>query len=266
MISGRTTVYAILAHPVDHVQTPQALNRMFKLEGHDGVMVPMDIMPSALETAFLALRGMQNLGGAVITIPHKVPAVRLCDRLSARARIAEAVNVVRRGLDGALYGDLLDGEGFVSGLRLAGIPVKGRRAFIVGAGGAGSAIASSLANHGVAHLTVINRSPDRAKAVVGRLATSFPGLSLADTGTPAGHDLVINATMLGLSPADPLPLRPDELTPDMTIADVIMTPKITPLLRAAQALGCRTHSGRWMLEGQLSQIFDFLTQPAGRPE
>lgn len=260
-ISGHSRIFAIVARPVHHVRTPQALNALFKARGYDGILVPIDVAPDeGLAAAMAALRSFGNWGGFVVTVPHKTAAASLCDRLAPRAEAAGAVNVIRREPDGSLTGDLLDGVGFVRGLREAGFDPGGKRVFLAGAGGAASAIAFALAEAGVSGLTVVNRSPAKAAELAARLRRRFPAVPIDVEGTPAGHDIVVNGTSLGLGSDDPLPLDPQFLEPGMLVAEVIMSPEETGLLRAARDRGCLVHPGRAMLEGQITEIFDFLTK------
>jgi shikimate dehydrogenase len=242
MISGRTRIFAIIADPVAHVRTPQALNALFEREGQDAVIVPLQIAAADLETGVAGLRAMRNLGGLVVTVPHKSAVSVLCDTVSERARLAGAVNVVRKEADGALAGDLLDGEGFAAGLEQAGVALAGKRAFLAGAGGAASAIAFALAERGVARLTIANRSQDKAEALARRLAPLFPDLALSTEAGPEDHDIAINATSLGLKEGDPLPFDPARLPAGALVAEVVMQPDI-----------------KRMLDGQLDAICDFLT-------
>ncbi|NHN83332.1 shikimate dehydrogenase [Acetobacter musti] len=259
-ITGKTKLFATLGYPVGHVLTPQKMNALFAERHYDGVMVAVAATPGQdLARVVAAFRAMRNFGGAVVTVPHKTGIVTLCDHLSPRAANAGAVNVIRREADGSITGDLLDGVGFVTGLQNAGETLKDRRVLLAGAGGAALAIAFALAEAGVAHITVTNRSQDRLDALISRLKNSFPRLSVSANDLSEGHDIAINATSLGLRENDPLPIAPEHLRPPMLVAEVVMMPEQTGLLKAAGWAGCRTHSGRHMLTGQLSAIFDFLT-------
>ncbi|MGV6875667.1 shikimate dehydrogenase family protein [Pseudochelatococcus sp. B33] len=258
-VTGRTRVLAILADPVVHVKAPPAINRIARERGKDAVMVPFEVAPEDLAGAFDALRRLKNFDGGIVTVPHKTAAVRLCDDISPAARAVGAVNVIRRTPEGLIVGDALDGIGFVAGLLAADIDVGGRSAYLVGAGGAANAIAFALVDAGVARLTLANRTRDKAAALRGRILAGHPGADVRIGGAdPSGHDLVINGTSLGMRPGDPLPLDGAGLAPDMTVAEVVMEPEITPLLDIARDKGCRIHPGRPMLDRQLSLMADFF--------
>jgi shikimate dehydrogenase len=258
-ISGRTRLFGIVADPVGHVRTPQAFNARFAAQGKDAVLVPFHVAPAGLATMFAAFRVMRNFGGAIVTVPHKSAAVDLCDEVSESGRVVGAVNTIRRDADGRIAGDMFDGEGFVEGLRQEGIEPRGLTAHLSGVGGAGSAIAFALARAGVAHLTLANRTLRKAEELVERLRTLVPGIDVrVGTASPAGHQLVVNATSLGLRDADPLPLDVAALTPDMTVAEIIMIPEQTRLIAEARRRGCRVQLGRHMLDAQLHLMAQFM--------
>lgn len=258
-ISGSTRILAIVADPVGHVRTPQVFNARFTARGSDAVMIPIHVDSAGLPSAFAAFRAMRNLIGVVVTVPHKTSAVALCDDVGETGRAVGAVNTVRREPDGRLVADMFDGEGFVGGLRSEGIEPAGQRVYLAGAGGAANAIAFGLAASGVDRLTVANRTARKAEELVGRLRQHFPALDARVGGqSPAGHDLVVNATSLGLRLDDPLPLDVGGLTPDMIVAEIIMRPEQTALLQHAAQRGCRIHLGRHMLDRQIELMARFM--------
>ncbi|MFW7268761.1 shikimate dehydrogenase family protein [Gluconacetobacter sp. Hr-1-5] len=265
MIGGKTKLFGLVGHPVGHVRTPQAMNALFERNGLDAVMVPFDVPAADLAGALGGLFRVRNFEGAVVTVPHKMAVSALCRDLTPRARLAGAVNVLRRVGEDAFAGDMLDGEGFVAGLAAAGHPVAGRRICIVGAGGAASAIAVALAERGPARLTLINRSRERLLALRERLVSGFPEVDVGIGQAVAGHDLVVNATSLGLRADDPLPFDPEQVGPGVLVAEVIMTPEITPILHAAARRGAAIHPGRAMLDGQLEAIFRYFSEERADP-
>ncbi|NYT64493.1 shikimate dehydrogenase [Alcaligenaceae bacterium] len=259
MITGSTKLYAIVADPIAQVKTPEVLNSYFAKQNMDAVLVPVHVDVNGLAAVFTAFRSMKNLGGVIVTVPHKTVAAQLCDDLGPAGRAIGSVNVIRRMPDGSLLGDTFDGAGFVSGLCRQGHDPKGKRALLVGSGGAAGAIAFSLAQAGVASLTIANRTRAKAQDIVDRVAAVFPQVTLlVGAADPTGHDLVINATSLGMQASDPLPLDVSRLTPGMVVAEIIMKPEQTPLLLAAQDKGCFVHYGKHMLEQQVNLIAQFM--------
>ncbi|MCL4764997.1 MAG: shikimate dehydrogenase [Hyphomicrobiaceae bacterium] len=259
MITGNTRVLGIIGDPVAHVRTPQIMNAQFAGHGIDAVIVPMHVAGAGLASVLAAARQLQNLAGLVVTVPHKTAVVDLCDEVRAEARLVGAANAIRRSRDGRLVCDMFDGQGFLGGLLAQGIDSAERRVLLLGAGGAASAIAITLAGRGVGTLTIANRTRDKARALAARVAAAFPACRVTDgPPDPTGHDLVVNATSLGLRADDPLPLDPDLLRPDMTVAEVVMKPERTAFIEAAQARGCRVHTGRHMLDAQVRLLAGFL--------
>jgi shikimate dehydrogenase len=173
-ITGNTRLYGIVADPVSQVKTPQTMRKVFDKRGTDGVLVPMHVAPEGLPAFVQALRGVLNFGGMIATVPHKTAMVDLCDDITPAARLVGAVNIVRRNADGSLSGDILDGQGFLAGLRQHGIEPSGMRVFLSGAGGAAKAIAFALADAGVGCLDFYNRTPAKAQDIIARLQAVYP--------------------------------------------------------------------------------------------
>jgi len=261
-ITGTTRIFGVLADPIHHVKAPQLINALFAAHDFDGVLVPIHVSPEDLGTVLTGLRRQQNFEGFIATIPHKMAMVAHCDELTDAARAVGAVNIVRRLPDGRLRGGMLDGDGFVAGLRSRGIEPAGMSAWLAGAGGAANAIAWALAEAGVSRLTVYNRTADKAQALIERTARARPGLPMAlGSPDPSGHDLIVNATSLGMHPEDPLPVDASRLQPGQTVAEIIMQPAETPLLAAAAAKGCRAHPGLPMLACQIALMASFMGAP-----
>ena len=258
-IGAATRVFGIVADPIAHVRTPQLFNELAAAHGIDAAMVPMHVAPEDLVAFMRGLRGWRNFGGLIATVPHKTAMPALCDTLTERARMADAVNAVRRERDGSLAGDLLDGEGFVGGLRARAIEPRGMDVWMAGAGGAASAIAFALIEAGAARLSIYNRTLARAAALAARLTAAFPVARIEVTeAPPQSCDLIVNATSLGMHDGDPLPVDAAALRPGMIVAEIIMSPATTPLLAAAARRGCRIHPGLPMLEAQIEAMARFM--------
>lgn len=258
-ISGKTGLLCILADPIAQVRTPQLVNQLLREQGDDAVMMPMHVAPAGLADTMRALRGTKNLWGMVVTVPHKMDVVALCDEVEPDAQAIGAVNVVRRESDGRLVGAMLDGLGFLRGLNPFGRPVRGSAIYMAGAGGAANAIAFALAQAGAARLTVHNRSRARIDALADRLRVQYPAIDVvAGTDDPSGHDIVINATSLGMKAGDALPLNADRLQAGQLVADIIMEPAVTRLLAMARDRGCEIYGGLGMLQGQVADMVAFF--------
>nr|AXL05397.1 shikimate dehydrogenase [uncultured bacterium] len=262
MISGTTRLYVVLGDPVTQVRSPGLLNPLFARLGVDAVLVPVHAKPGDLAQVVGGLRGIGNLDGIFVTVPHKTAAAGLADRRSPMVEITGSANALRREADGGWYAENFDGLGFVAGLAGAGHDPAGERVALVGAGGAGSAIAAALLAAGVDRLSVCD--PDTAKlhALRDRLDAHWPGRTATSAEPDTdGAGLVVNATPLGLDPGDPLPFRPRLLPPGCVVADIIMKPRETRLLREAAELGHPVHYGMHMLDGQLDSYRAFFGLP-----
>jgi shikimate dehydrogenase len=209
---------------------------------------------------------MENFGGANVTLPHKEQAAALVDTLTQEAASVGAVNTVVVKGD-RLLGANTDGQGFLRSLHeeAAFLP-RGRRAVILGAGGAARAVAVSLAEAGAEEMVIVNRTVERAKSLaefVNRgTGVSAVGLGLDDPRMPAvvsNCALLVNATSAGLGTSDPLPIDPALLRPGMLVYDLIYRPRETALLREAKRRGCRVLGGLGMLLYQGVLAFELWT-------
>ena len=258
-VTGRTRIWGILADPISHVKTPQMINAVAAERGVDGLMIPIHVSSDNLAAMVKGLKGMKSLGGFVVTVPHKAAIVDLLDEVSASARLIGAVNTVRREDDGRLVGEMLDGIGFVKGLKEAGIDPAGQSAYLAGAGGAANAIAFALIDAGVTHLTIANRTQAKVEDLIRRIKIAYPKADLRiGTSDPSGHALVVNGTSLGLRTGDALPFEADHLQAGQIVAEVIMDPEETAIMARAKAKGCRVHPGKPMLASMRYLIADFM--------
>lgn len=263
-ITGNTRVFGIVADPIAQVRTPEVLNAYFTAHGIDAVMVPLHVPAAGLAQAWQGMRAMRNLGGWIVTVPHKNAVASLCDALGPAASVIGAVNAVRRLDDGRLVGDMFDGAGFVGGLRGQGHDPAGRSVLLVGAGGAAAAIAHALAQAGVGRLGIANRTLARADEIAQRVRQAFPDADVqACDADPRGYDMVVNATSLGMRPDDALPLDVNLLDARTLVAEIIMKPAETPLLQVAKQRGCPIHAGRHMLDAQAALMARFLLGEPG---
>lgn len=234
-------------------------NALFRERQVDAVMVPLHVHPDNFLPALSVLRSVENLAGLVVTVPHKLAAARALARRSQRAEVAGAVNVLRP-CPGGWDGDLLDGEGFLSGLARQGIDPRGKHCAIVGAGGAGTAITLALCERAAAAVSVCDIDRDRTITLAQRLADAGHAVRIAAPDSET--DLVVNATPLGMADGDALPIDLAALAPHAIVADVVMKPPVTQLLRQAARRGHRTVEGRHMLDGQAELIWRFFRLPA----
>jgi shikimate dehydrogenase len=267
MISGKTTLIAHIGYPTEAFKAPMIYNPYFDRAGIDAVVVPMGVTPDDFPTFLRPLFRLSNIRGALITMPHKITTVALVDDVTPTALIAGSCNAVLKRPDGSLLGDMFDGTGFVRGIERKGRPLKGARALVVGAGGVGSAIAASLAAAGVSALAIFDANAASAEALGDRLRLHYPKLDVT-TGSkdPAGFDVVVNATPLGMKAGDPLPMDIDRISPKTFVGEVVMKQEFTPFLSAAKSKGCQVQVGTDMLFEMIPAYLEFFGFPTTTPE
>ncbi|WP_337286369.1 shikimate dehydrogenase [Candidatus Methylomirabilis sp.] len=259
-------LFILFGDPVGHSLSPAMQNAALQAAGIDGLYIPWRVKGADLPTAFESLRGMENFGGANVTLPHKEQAAALVDTLTQEAALVGAVNtVVAR--DGHLLGANTDGQGFLRSLHdeAAFLP-HGKSAVILGAGGAARAIAVSLAEAGAEEIVIVNRTIERAQSLAEfvnrKIRASAIGLGLDDPRISAkvrDCALVVNTTSVGLTPSDPPPINPTLLRPGALVYDLIYRPQETALLREAKKRSCRVLGGLGMLLYQGALAFELWT-------
>jgi len=267
MIDGNTEIIAHIGFPTHAFKAPMIYNPWFEKAGVNAIVVPMGCRahdyPDFLRTVFK----LANIRGALITMPHKVTTVGLLDEVLPTAAIAGSCNAVRRLPDGRLQGDMFDGEGFVRGLLRKGLALKGARALVVGSGGVGSAIAASLAAAGVAGLGLFDVHAGSAQGLGERLRQHYPALEVAvGSNDPAGYDLVVNATPMGMNAGDAMPMDISRIASDAFVGEVVMKTEMTAFLAAAQTQGCRVQIGTDMLFEQIPAYLEFFGFPSTTPD
>lgn len=259
MITGKTLLIAHLGFPTETFKSPLIYNPFFEKADIDAVVVPMGVRAADFPSFLPELFKLNNIRGALVTMPHKMTVLELADEVSPTARIAGAANVLRKQDDGRLIADMFDGEGFVRGVLRKGRELDRTSALVIGAGGVGSAIAASLAAAGVAQIGLVDPKRGAAESLSGRLSGQYPDLTVrTGSADPTGYDLVVNATPLGMTDGDPLPIDVNLLSPTTFVGEVVMKSAVTPFLRAARERGCPTQVGVDMLFEQVPANLEFL--------
>jgi len=256
-IDGETAFFPIIGHPIGQVKSPASLSQIMADRGHNGMVVPIHVLPEDLPGWLAQAAAVQNCPGIVVTVPHKAPCLAFCSRVTARARAAGAVNIMLRR-DGGWIGDATDGQGYMDGIAAQGFDVAGKPALLVGTGGAGSAIAYEILARGASELALHDIDAARRDALIARLDAAFPGRVRIGGTDPRGFALVANATPLGMREGDPLPVEAGLLTAEQFVADVVTRPAIPPLIAAARATGCGTMPGSGMFEAQAVLLAELL--------
>lgn len=258
--TGKARVALTIGHPIAQVRSPSAVNAELARRGLDAVLVPMDVEPPDLAAALGIVRRWRNCSGAIVTVPHKIPAAAMVERLSPRAELLGAVNIVRRAADASLEGDMVDGDGFLAALAATGGTAHGASVVMFGGGGVGLALLLALIHAGARTIAIHEPNEERRQALV-RVAARIGAsdrLSLDAMAALPSADIAINATPLGMSPGDPLPFDPRLLQKGAHVADVVTSPEVTPLLREALACGLSIQTGRAMAEAQMPAQIQYL--------
>ncbi len=266
MINGHTELIAHIGYPTHTFKSPMIYNPWFEKQGINAIVVPMGCKPEDYPGFLRSVFTLTNIRGALITMPHKVVTVGLLDEVTPTVRVAGACNAVKRLPDGRLVGDQFDGAGFVRGVLRKGLQLAGARVLVVGSGGVGCAIAASLAGAGIAHISLFDVHAASAEALGQRIRDNYPAIDVR-TGhnDPAGFDLVVNATPMGMNEGDPLPIDVNRLEPGTFVGEVVMRTEMTAFLTAAAARGCPVQVGSDMLFEMIPaylEYFGFATTTA----
>lgn len=257
---GATRLYFIIGDPIAQVKAPAGLTREFEHRGSNAIVVPLQLRSASVEAGIAAIAQAVNVDGLIATIPHKFALAKFCATLSERSKFLGVANVARRNPDGSWHGDMLDGEGFADAIASAGCATNGNRALVVGAGGAGSAIALSLLDRGVATLAVHDVDIERRDALLAKLTRRFGDRVEVSSVDPGDADIVVNATPLGMVAGDPLPIDISRLAAAVFVGDVVTVPEMTPLLMAAREKGCAIQTGVGMFEGSVGLMANFFSR------
>jgi len=267
MIDGHTKLVGLLGWPVEHSLSPVMHNAAFDALGLNWRCVPLPVPPGQVK---VAVRGLAAMGfrGANVTVPHKQAVMDVLDSIAPDAKELGAVNtlVVSRNADGAaaMIGYNTDAQGFVGALREGGFePENGVSTVVVGAGGAARAVVYGLLRSGIGEIVVLNRTLERAQALVtdlgGSRALPLTPETLVESARAA--DLLVNTTTVGMWPRVDGSVWPDDVPvpAHLTVFDLVYNPLETRLLRQARKSGARGIDGLGMLVRQGALAFELWT-------
>lgn len=267
-LDGTSRIYAVFGDPVEQVQTPHLINPIFATADSNVYAVPFHVTPEHFPETWNAFAAMSNLAGIGVTVPHKVAAAMRCATLTPTAHAVGAVNSIQRSQDGRMHGALFDGAGFVHGLGEARARLRGARVLMVGAGGAGRAIAYELAEEGVSRLALMDLAPDSIAFTAQMVNTVLrrEAAAAAEASNGWDYDVVINASPIGIKGNARFPMPDAAIRANMLVADIASLNGETALLRAARAAGASISDGNDMLRAQIRLIAGFAVGlPAGTP-
>lgn len=248
----------VLGWPLDVTLSPTIHNAAFRAVALEWVYLPLRVHPDDLGAAVAGLRALGAVG-ANVTMPHKEAVVGLLDEVSGGARAIGAVNAIARVGD-RLVGHNTDVDGFRDFLANdAGVDVAGRRALILGAGGAARAVARALDELGALHVTIASRRPERARKVASIVGGGRAGaVAWAEApGRAAAVDLIVNATPLGARGEDALPGAAAQR--GQVVVDLLYHPPSTPLVERSRRRGAEAWGGLGMLVRQAAASFQIWT-------
>ncbi|MEO5357163.1 MAG: shikimate dehydrogenase [Nitrospirae bacterium YQR-1] len=256
MITAKTKITGLIGYPVTHSLSPYMHNAAFKHLGLDYCYLCFSVHPDLLAEAVYGVRAM-DFAGANVTVPHKEKAMAALDEIDEEARFIGAVNTILNK-DGKLSGYNTDGRGFMRSVAEAGISLTGKKVFVAGAGGAAKAITYYIAQEAQS-LSIFDIDEPKLTALVKHLKTVNPNVFAEgkNYNLIESHDVIINATPLGLKPDDPAPFDFSLLSSSHIVCDVIY--KDTPLIEKAKSLNCLTTNGLGMLFWQAVLAFEIWT-------
>lgn len=266
LLTGHTRIVGVIGDPIEHSRSPQMHNAAFAKAGLDYVYVPFHVRPNDLAAAIAGFKAI-NVVGINVTLPHKQAVISHLTSISREAELIGAVNTLTF-TDEGIHGDNTDAPGVLRALEEnenMSVPV-GENVVVLGAGGAARAVVVALALAGVASITITNRTVERAVALAEEMrqktGISMQGLGLADAQLPVAvreSMLLINTATVSMDATHPLLISADWLQPHTIVYDIVYTPPVTPLMRAAAARGCETLGGIGMLVHQGAIAFEKWT-------
>ena len=241
----------VIGDPIAHSKSPLIHNFWLGKLGIDAEYRACHVRPDELADYFTRRRGDAEWRGCNVTIPHKESCLALLDGVHRTARKIGAVNTITKGRDGGLHGRNTDVDGIWR--TLDGMVSRyEKQVVIIGAGGAARAMCAAIAPLNPARVTIVNRSPDKAKVLLDRF--NLIG-EVGNFGSLPPVDLVVNASPLGMIGKPPLPVSLDQQCPETFVFDMVYAPQETELLTEARARGLRVANGLTMLVEQAAAAF-----------
>lgn len=257
-LTGKARIAGVMGWPVGHSRSPRLHGFWLKRYGIDGAYIPMAVKP---EHAAEAMRALPKLGfaGCNVTVPHKETALAVADSVDAFARRIGAVNTLVVGADGSIAGSNTDAPGFLANLMQEAPAWQPRRAaaVVLGAGGAGRAVAAALVDAGAPEVRVVNRNLARAETLAREIGGPIKVMGWADRAAALGDaGLLVNTTTLGMTGQAALDIALDALPREALVNDIVYAPLETELLRRARARGNAVVDGLGMLLHQARPGFE----------
>lgn len=260
MVTGKTQVFGLIGNPVAQSFSPFIHNSLAQALGIDMTYVTFPVARGSLKDAY---RGMKALGirGMNVTVPYKGDIMAELDGVDEAAAKIGAVNtLVYEGEQ--VKGYNTDWIGLWRSLERRGVGLKGRRVLILGAGGSARATAVMAAKYGAVHITVANRTLEKAQAITRLIGNTYSvktsACSIEEAEITEGYEVIFQTTSLGMYPkTEGCPIRKTRClnTADVAV-DLIYNPEETQFLAAARQAGCQTINGMEMLFFQAVRAFE----------
>ena len=263
--NGKTRVMGLLGNPVSQTKSPFIHNTLCREYGINAIYLPFEVTQDNLGTAVAGLRALDCLGFNV-TVPYKQEIIKYVDRVDDEALEMGAVNTVKNE-GGCLIGYNTDADGFLKDLsNNLTLNISGKRIMVLGAGGTSRAICLKLAKSGISHLTIANRTIQKAGQIAA-LVEQYAATSIVSPTDKLfsellhSSDVIINTTPVGMSTTGGgMPFDyPFVFSPNQMIYDVIYNPEFTQLLKSAKNAGCKVCNGLGMLINQAVLAFQIWT-------
>lgn len=246
-------VLAIIGDPIEQARSPAVFGDYFRLHDIAAIMVPLKVSQANFAQALGGLRLVENFAGAVVTIPHKPLAYQIASSHGPMALATGTANVLAPIGKNHWAAEMYDGIGLINALQQKHISVSGMDALLLGAGGAGTAIAVALERLGkVASIGIVDPDRHRASALAAKLETAT-----VVEPEPEQYQLIVNASPIGMR-SDQVPFEATRCQSETIVCDAVMDPDMTSLLREAENSGCVVVKGVEMLHGQLQPLVEFL--------
>jgi len=284
-ITGHTKIVGVIGSPISHSRSPQMHNAAISKAGLDFVYVPFHVSADAIDHAINGFRSI-NVIGINVTLPHKQSVIPFLTSISQEADLIGAVNTLTFSDDG-IHGENTDALGFLRAMNENNIPIPIEKDVVVlGAGGSARAIVVALALAGVNSITIVNRTILKAIVLAeeltekigknyddknleeiendndGTFDTVITGMGFDDKHLPEAImkcAMLVNTSSSGMDESQPLLINQDWLQPETIVYDIVYTPPITKLLKAANEKGCQTIEGIGMLVHQGAIAFERWT-------
>lgn len=267
-VTGYTRLIGLLGYPIRHSKSPHMHNSAFRHLGLDYVYLVFEVDNDNLEDAIKSMR-ILDVTGFNVTMPNKQKVLPLLDEVSVEAQIIGAVNTVHHK-DGRLIGYNTDGKGFVDALGFEGIDPKGKTFTMVGAGGAGTAVAVQLALDGAKELRIFTRRPEQSQALAQKILTGVPNVKVEAYPLDmellkekcVDADVFVQTTGVGMGDKvdESVVTDPTVFHPNLAVADIIYSPAQTRLMKMAKEAGCyKVFNGLGMMLGQGARAFKIWT-------